>query len=301
MNRTLKGSPLMLAILPLFAATNAPAAEPGEAAPVAVSDRRWTLEVGLADARHPDWQYPGDWSQPGPLRYESQSIPAPHENWGLDLRLSFRLPKRAGRLAGRIFIENLGDQVFNGSRGIAVPYEASDGSQGTIHTFANPRIEPQTSDTLTWSRVFVSRGAYSLQHEVGFVSRGMSYGYSITNGGLSSRTTLSGLRVGLVATRRLAYGAAVDLLLGCTLARRTERITAYIPYYDDAHALSYVMTDNTERSTRALPDASLRLRVPLSGRLQAALGYTWESYGPMHLGKAGARGAFVALTLGIGD
>ena len=299
MDRTTKVS--LLALVALSVVTTAGAAEEKQQNVVAVADRRWTLDLGLSDARHRSLLYPNDSLQHDAMRFEQQSVPAPHEEWGFDLSVSYRLPKGAGRLTGRLFLEDLGDTVSGNSVGIAVPYELPDGTLGTAHRDVNPDIEPLLSHTLTWSRTFLSRGAYSLQHELGFVSRRLSYWVNDASLGQGTRVSLQGPRLGLTATRRLAQGAAIDVALGCTVARRSERASTSDPvYYPERQLQTYLTTEDMSHSWRLVQDISLVLRVPLSGRLAGTLGYRWEGYGGTFMGPASAYGAFVALKIGIG-
>jgi hypothetical protein len=287
---------LVVAALPLFSVMAASAEEPAKGA----SERRWSLEVGLADARHPGWQFPID-PLMGSLRYKPQTVATPHENWGTRMSLSFRLSGRAGRLTASSFLENIGDGVFEGSKGVAVPYERSDGSWGSLLVYSNASIQPKASYALSWSRTFATRGAYAFQHEMGFVSHRLHYGnFTSGSGGTSSHTILTGLRLGLVATRRLAHGAALDLTVGCTTAQRRERVGTSLPY-ETASYHGYSTQEETRTSFRLVPDVTLRLRLPLSRRLEATGGYRWERYGRMNMGTAETWGAFAGITVGIGN
>jgi hypothetical protein len=297
MNRTTKVGMLMLVAMPVTAA--AAATEKGRQHVIAVEDRRWTLDIGEADARHPSWLYPSDSLQPDGMRVERQKVPAPRELPAMDLRLSYRLPKGAGRLTGRIFVENAGDSV-DGNVGVAIPYELPDGRRGTEHRYVNSSIQPLTSHHLSWSRTFFDRGTYALQHELGFVSHRLDYGISNSSLGQSSHTALKGPRLGLTATRRLAYGAAFDVVIGCTAARHTEHAYTSVPVSYPGLS-TYLVTDATAHSWRLVPDASLALRIPLSRRLAGTLAYRWEGYGRTFVGRASTYGAFVALRIGIGS
>jgi hypothetical protein len=287
---------LVVAALPLLSVMAASAEEPAKRA----SERRWSLEVGLADARHPGWQFPID-PLMGSLRYKPQTVATPHETWGTRMSLSFRLPGRAGRLTASSFLENIGDGVFEGSKGVAVPYERSDGSWGSLLVYSNASIQPKASYALSWSRAFLTRGSRVLQHELGLVTHRPEYGNSLSSGGGTfSNTSQWGVRLGLVATQRLAAGAAADLVVGCTAARSRERFGSSLPLYTASHH-GYSTQEETRTSFRLVPDVTLRLRLPLSRRLEATGGYRWERYGRMNMGTAETWGAFAGITVGIGN
>jgi hypothetical protein len=277
-------------------------------APVpARSEPAVVIDLSAVQTLAADVMVPEDWILDD-RRLARTSYPGPSgPGWGAGLRVSVRLPSGWGRAEVAFFHSPLLGEDCN-SRGYTVTADVlgSDHSPDPAFFLVGARRSYQPSrQELGWTRSALSRGRVQIRYEL--LLRTASVTRDVVDdivmrsdekdrSAVVQRTAdrlkdYWGPRLGFVGSARLSGDARIDLSVGCFLAAVEESCPACDQVWQGVVA---------EKRTEWLPDAAVRLWIPLSDHLAVSGGYRWESWGRDSAGPLRSSGRFFTLSFLLG-
>jgi hypothetical protein len=232
--------------------------------------------------------------------------------WGGAWHFSVGLPRRLGRVEYSVGGSPLADQCSRRYSESPTVLASDLGDTGSSIYDLSERSFESSFGSLGWSNRLWSRHGWAIVGEASLRTAearrrladelaGPTVGEHGERHSASVTKNYLGLHAKLVASAPLAGSASLEAAVGGFLAHVSQECGGCNPTFPGVSSEPvYVLGTFDDSRTELMPDVSLRLRIPLSARLELSGGYRWESWGEDVFGKLGLSGRFFSLTALVG-